>query len=136
MKQLTIKDLNIQLGKSFINPEIYCHPDNYDILLKSLHKESGEFFYMPIHIDYEYLYGIKIHQDHHLPRFVRAWKFPADQFINYGKEDESWAIPLEFGSYQDTTEPAFFIIDKIRINYSYENIFKPNYAYKSLLSCF
>lgn len=140
MNQFSLQNLNQTLNKYYLNQDIYCHPENYDFLLKNLYEGTGHHTYLSNFssykkFDYEFLYGIKIYQDRHLPKCIRRWEFPADKFVEYEKSDEVWAIPLGFGSYVDTSERAFFVIDRTKIYYTAKDwIFTQPFKY--LLTCF
>lgn len=117
---LTIADLKSKLGKSFINPKIYCHPNNYNLLLDGLRQQTQEWYGTPLHfIKYDHTFSLDVIKDRYVPEFARKWIFPADRFVEYEKSDEVWAIPIGFGKYVDTKDPVFYVIDQAIFGWNY-----------------
>lgn len=69
--------------------------------------------------------GIKLIVDDNIPE-SKKWIFPYDKYIEYGPEDEWWAIPWEFGHWK--TKPVAY---QIRLNG--ENVVICNNEFKDLV---
>lgn len=93
-------------------PKIYCHPDNKQLLIDKLRSHCK--LAPPADIPpFSPLSGIPfsslIETSPCIPRTRKTGRviFPEDKFVEYGPEDEEWALALGFG--EEETEPVVFM---------------------------